>query len=500
MEQEQVLRVENICKNFSSTKALSDVTLEVYRGQIKGLVGENGSGKSTLTSIISGNLKQDSGTMYLFGKPYQPSDSFEASSKGIVMIVQEQGTVGSITVAANLFAGREQMFCKGGILNRKKLNAAAQKLLEKVGATHIDVHQVTDKLSIEDRKLVEMARALYITPELFIVDETTTALSQRGREILYRIIDELHKQNKAVLFITHDISELLQICNTVTVLRDGVYVDTLSKEQMEENKIKSLMVGREVAEDIFHKNEYPPYESEDVVLDIDNVSYGLVKDVSVKLKKGEVLGIGGLSDCGMHDLAKIAYGLIKPERGKVTVISTKDVVKSPSVAIRNKIGFVAKNRDTEALLASASIKDNIVLPSLDMLKKVFFITRNSEKKLAVKWSKALEIKMRNVNQTCSELSGGNKQKVVLAKWMGNESNIFIMDCPTRGIDVGVKETVYRMINKLRSEGKSIIMISEELQEVLGMSDRIIIMKNGEVTKTFENTTGLTESEVIHYMI
>lgn len=496
---EPVIRVENITKYFTSTRALHNVSLEVYPGQIRGLIGENGSGKSTLSSIISGNLKMDSGAMSLLGQPYDPKDSFEASEKGVSMIVQEQGTITTITVGANIFAGREQQFVSMGFLNSKKLNTAAKKLLERVGVMHIRPETLTAKLSLEDRKLVEIARAFYKMPELFIVDETTTALPQHGRDVLYGLIRELKQAGKGVLFISHDIDELMTVCDSVTILRDGEYIDTLDKEQMEPHRMKNLMVGREVTDNYYRADHEASRYSDETVLKGENINYGQLKNINFELKKGEILGLAGLSDCGMHEIGKIAFGRVKPTTGRVLVGDVE--IRNPQQAIRHRISYVSKNRDTEALLSSGSIKDNVVLPSLSDLKKAgFFITRKSERDLTSQWCKKLEVKMHDQNQAVSELSGGNKQKVVLAKWLANQSEIFIMDCPTRGIDVGVKEAIYKMMGELKAQGKSIIMISEELPEVLGMSDRVLVIKDGAVAMEFTRDPALSESNVIQYMI
>jgi ribose transport system ATP-binding protein len=500
MNKQPVIEVKNICKSFTSTKALQNVSLQLYPGEITGLIGENGSGKSTLAAIISGNLKADEGEMFLFGQPYMPSNSFDASEKGISMIVQEQGTIGSVTVAANIFAGREKIFCKYGFLNRKKLNNQAQILLQNIGVDDIDARSITEALSFEDRKMVEIARAFYKTPELFIVDETTTALPLKGRNILYGLIKDLKQKGKSVLFISHDIDELIRVCDNIIILRDGIHVADLNKEEMVPARMKSLMVGREVMDNYYRSDYDPSPKSDKTVLKVSNISSGILKDISFELKEGEILGFAGLSDCGMHDLGKVIFGLNKPSIGKVED-GDGVLISYPQKAIRRKIGFMSKNRDTESMLITLSIKENIVLPSLHNLKKFgFFITPKSETRLADKWCKYLNVKMRELRQACSELSGGNKQKIVLAKWLGNDSNILILDCPTRGIDIGVKEAIYKIMIELKKQGKSIIMISEELPELIGMSDRIIVMKDGTVTKTFVRNKELTEAEVIQYMI
>lgn len=500
MEKTPLLEVKGISKSFTSTKALQQVSLAVYPGEVHGLIGENGSGKSTLSAIISGNLKPDEGEMFLFGKPYRPTDSFDASCHGVSMIVQEQGTIDTVSVAANICAGRESQYSRFGILDSKRLTKDAQELLERIGVTDIPATAIAGSLSFEDRKLVEIARAFYKMPELFIVDETTTALPQKGRNILYSLIKQLQEAGKCVIFISHDIDELVQVCNSVTILRDGKYIATLGKEEMEPNRMKSLMVGREVV-DNFYRSDYETVPADaPVSLDVSGVSSGILKDISFQLHKGEILGLAGLSDCGIHEVGKVVFGLTKAESGTITV-PEHGRITSPPKAIRARMGFMSKNRDTESMLITLTVQENIVLPSLNNLKKLgFFITPKSEKNLADTWCTKLSVKMRDLNQSCAELSGGNKQKIVLAKWLGNNSDIFILDCPTRGIDIGVKETIYRIMEDLKRQGKSIIMISEELPEVIGMSDRILVLKDGSIVKSFERSPELSESDVIQYMI
>lgn len=500
MLRQSVIKVEGISKSFGITKALQNVCMEIYPGEIRGLIGENGSGKSTLSAIISGNLKPDSGEMRLFGEKYVPNNSFEGSEKGIAIIVQEQGTIATISAAANIFAGREKQFCKMGLLNSAKLTEEAQKLLEGIGVNDIDAKSKIAALSFEDRKLVEMARAFYKMPELFIVDETTTALPQKGRKLLYELIKKVKQAGKSVLFISHDIEEIIEVCDTVTILRDGVITAELTEEDMIPHKMKSLMVGREIIDDFYRENDDPAPTSEETLLSVRNINWGILKDISFELKHGEILGIAGLSECGMHELGKIMFGLIKPENGEV-VIKNKVKITSPTLAIKNRVGFVSKNRDHESVLISMNIRDNIVISSLNNLKKAgFFITPGSEKKLAKQWCGELNVKMRGISQSCSELSGGNKQKVVLAKWLANDSDLLILDCPTRGIDVGVKEAIYRIMEHLKAQGKSMIVISEELPEIIGMCDRIIVLKDGDITNTFTRSPQLAESEIINYMI
>lgn len=500
MERTPLLEVKGISKSFTSTKALQKVSLSVYPGEVHGLIGENGSGKSTLSAIISGNLKPDEGKMVFAGKPYSPTDSFDASCHGVSMIVQEQGTIDTVSVAANICAGRESRYSRFGILDSRRLTKDAQELLERIGVTDIPATAIAGTLSFEDRKLVEIARAFYSLPELFIVDETTTALPQKGRNILYSLIRQLREAGKSVIFISHDIDELIQVCDSVTILRDGKYIDTLNKEEMTPHRMKSLMVGREVVDNFYRSDFEAVPEDAPVALEVSSVYSGILKDISFRLRKGEILGLAGLSDCGIHDVGKVVFGLTKAESGTVKTPQHGIITSAPK-AIRAKMGFMSKNRDTESMLITLSIQENVVLPSLGNLQKLgFFIAPKSEKQLADNWCTRLSVKMRDLNQSCAELSGGNKQKIVLAKWLGNNSDIFILDCPTRGIDIGVKETIYRIMEDLKRDGKSIIMISEELPEVIGMSDRILVLKDGQIVKSFDRSPELSEADVIQYMI
>lgn len=498
MEKEVLLEVNHIYKSFGITKALKDVSFKVYAGEVRGLIGENGSGKSTVSSIISGIQKADQGDMVYEGKAYQPENILDANSQHICMIVQEQSTVATISVAANIFIGKEDMFSKAGVVDSRKMEAEARKALEEVQIKHIQPGTLTKYLSFEDRKLIEIARAFYMKPKILIVDETTTALSRQGRELLYSLMERLCKQGGSVLFISHDIEEVMAKSDAVTVLKDGVMTATLEKSEFSEGKIRNLMVGREISSDYYRVDKECKYENK-VVLKAENITHGMLKDVTVELHKGEILGIGGLTECGMHDLGKLMFGVMKPERGKV-VFNGSIPVTTPSTAIKNHIGYMSKNRDTEALLTTLSIQDNICVSGYQEISKKGLITARSEREFSGKWANEINVKMSSVKASVNSLSGGNKQKVVVAKWLANGTEIFIMDCPTRGIDVGVKAAIYRLMERLKAEGKSILMISEELTELLGMSDRIIILKDGKKAGEFRRDEVFTEQKIIEVMI
>lgn len=502
MDKEVLLEVRGINKSFSTTKALKSVDIKVYRGEVRGLIGENGSGKSTLSGVIFGTVRKDEGEMFINGEPYAPTSPLDAGKNKVSMIVQEMGTIPGITVAANLFLGREDMFAHCGIVNVAQMRKMAKACLQRIGVDDIAPECLVDSLSFEDRKMVEIAKAMDIDPEILIVDETTTALSQKGREILYKVIGKIKQNNGSAIFISHDLDEMVMYCDSLTVMRDGNVVDTVDAKKVTQHEIKQLMVGREISDEFYRADFCPDYEDE-VVLKVENLAMtGVVSDFNLDLHKGEILGIGGLTDCGMHEIGKLIFGLLKPDCGGAyyTGNNKRVELKNPSICIENKIGYMSKNRDTEALMLISSIKDNICLPSLDKIKRNEWISHRAQRDLAKEFASQMNVKMRDIDQYCLYLSGGNKQKVVIAKWLSNDTNIFIMDCPTRGIDVGVKAAIYKMMEGLKKQGASIIMISEELPELIGMSDRLMVLKNGKVNKVFDRSRELTEKEVIQYMI
>lgn len=500
MEENVLLSVKGMNKSFTSTKAIVDVTMDVHYGEIRGLIGENGSGKSTLASMITGSLKPDSGEMFYEGKPYAPSSMIDSKNQGISILVQEMGTINGISVADNIFMGKEDSFSKVGNVKHGKIINESKRVLADIGEGRIDPAESIDNLSFEERKIIEVAMAMHNNPKLLIVDETTTALSQKGREKVYSIMRRMKEEGKAVLFISHDLGELEEVCDKVTILRDGHYIDTLSEGDITADKMRQLMIGRELSGHYYREDTKASY-SDEVVLRVENVSWeNELYDISFDLHKGEILGVGGLTDCGMHPLCKIIFGAIKPDKGEVTVVGKNEKIKNPPDAVRENIAYMPKDRDQESILLGTSIKDNIVLMALNQLKNGPFISRKSEKKLAQKYADRLKIKMQGIEQLVKDLSGGNKQKVVVAKWLANDSEILIMDCPTRGIDVGVKAAIYDLMNELKNEGKSIIMVSEEMPELIGMSDRIVILKNGRQTAELMRDENLNEQSLIQHMI
>lgn len=499
--QEVLLTASKMCKSFGATVALDNVDLSIYKGEIRGLIGENGSGKSTISSIIAGMQPATSGSVTFKGEPHNPLNMTDALKKGIGMVVQEQGTISNISIAENIFLGNLDSFGKFGFVNRKKLNAAAKEALAKIGIDDINPGARTSTLDLQDRKLIEIAKVINENPEIFIVDETTTALSQRGRSLIYSLMEKLKSENKAVLFISHDLEELMNTCDTLTVLRDGKLIENLNKQDFDEEKIKQLMVGREM-KGSYYRSDFDGTYADEVVLDVQNATSGnSLNNFSIQLHKGEILGIGGLSHCGMHTLGKVIFGFEPLKSGKVIHKKSGETISSPIKAMKQNIGYVSKDRDVEALSLQTSIKDNISIAGLNRIaNRKIYISGKAEERYVQNQIETLNIKCASMNQFVQYLSGGNKQKVVFGKWIARNSEILILDCPTRGVDIGVKASMYDLIYKMKKEGKSIIIISEELPELIGMSDRLIIMKGGRQTAEFVRDESLDETKIIGHMI
>ena len=509
-----LLEIKNMTKIFGPVVALNDVDLTLRKGDVLGLIGENGSGKSTITSIAAGMQKATKvESMQYKSKDWSPASMLDALNNcgegehGIGMIVQESGTIAGITVAENIFLGELSQFrvfkLKNGKtfgpINRRKLNKAANDALDAIGVSTVRGNMPMVTLDFQSRKLVEIAKIMLKDPDVLVIDETSTALAQDGRQILYNIINKFRGTEKAVIFISHDLDEIMEVCDTLTVLRDGKIIRTFEKSEYNPDDIRRAMIGRDLQGD-YYRSDFEPTWQEEVVLEANNLNYiEQLKNVSIQLHKGEILGVGGLAGCGMHELGKVLFGALKPQSGTVTVNGKP--MKNEAVAMKNQMGYVSKDRDVESLALSASIKDNIAIGGMEKYAiKNFLIWDPIEKKYVDEQIENLSIKCSDRNQTTGTLSGGNKQKVVFGKWVGRGSEILILDCPTRGVDIGVKQAMYQLMVKLKGEGKSILMISEEMPELMGMSDRLLIMKDGEIKKEFTRSADLTDAEIINYMI
>ena len=499
MEKKIILVADKIDKQFDITHAVDNVSLTIAAGEIRGLIGENGSGKSTFSQMLCGIYTIGGGTFTLDGKELHVRNQVEANNEGVAIIVQEMGTLSGLTVAENIFLGHEEPFMNGIVKNTAAMNKEAQRLLNEYGFGRINAAAMIDQYNFEDRKLVEIVKATYMKPKILVVDETTTALSQNGRLELYKIMDQVRADGRSVIFISHDLGEVLEHTDTVTILRDGEYIDTVNTKDVTEDDLKRLMVGREIG-NAYYRTDYGTPISKEVVLTIKNVTVPKqIYDISFELHKGEILGFGGLSECGMHEVGKAIFGASWDREGSVT-LADRTAINDIPTAIKHSIAYASKNRDVESIIINESIRNNIMLPSINDLANHGLLNSRKLTKFAEKHAADMQTKMASVHQFVSDLSGGNKQKVVLARWLGKGSDILVLDSPTRGIDIKVKQIIYALMQELKEQGKSIIMISEEIPELLGMSDRIFIMKDGKINGEFFRSKELDENDLIAKMV
>ena len=499
MSDKVLLVAEHIDKRFGITHAVNDVSLTINAGEIRALIGENGSGKSTFSQMLCGIYTIGGGTFTLDGKELHCRNQVEANNEGVAIIVQEMGTLSGLTVAENIFLGHEEPFMHMGVKDTRAMNKAAQRLLNEYGFERIKASDMIDLYNFEDRKLVEIVKATYMKPKILVVDETTTALSQNGRYELYKIMDAIRADGRSVIFISHDLGEVLTHTDTISILRDGEYIDTVKTKDMTEDDLKRLMVGREIGS-AYYRTDYGEPISDEVVLSVKDVSVpGQISHVTFDLHKGEILGFGGLSECGMHEVGKAIFAASWDRSGSVTLADGTQINDIPT-AIKHSIAYASKDRDNESIILNESIRNNVILPSIDDLANHGILNGKKLTAFADKYAKDMQTKMQNVGQFVSDLSGGNKQKVVLARWIGKGSDILVLDSPTRGIDVKVKQAIYALMADLRKQGKSIIMISEEIPELLGMADRIIVMKDGEFSGEFLRDPKLSEEDLIAKMV
>ena len=499
MAKKPLLVAENIDKKFDITHAVDNVSLTIDAGEIRGLIGENGSGKSTFSQMLCGIYTIGGGTFKLDGKELHVRNQVEANNEGVAIIVQEMGTLSGLTVAENIFLGHEEPFMNGMVKNTTAMNKEAQRLLNEYGFGRINAANMIDAYNFEDRKLIEIVKATYMKPKILVVDETTTALSQNGRMELYKIMNQVRADGRSVIFISHDLGEVLDHTDTVTILRDGEYIDTVQTADVTEDDLKRLMVGREIG-NAYYRTDYGTPISKEVVLSVKNMTVPKqIYNISFDLHKGEILGIGGLSECGMHEVGKAIFGASWDREGSVTLADGTEINSIPT-AIKHSIAYASKDRDNESIILNESIRNNVVLPSIDDLANHKLLSGRKLTRFAKKHADDMQTKMASVHQFISDLSGGNKQKVVLARWMGKGSDILVLDSPTRGIDVKVKQAIYALMQELKAEGKSIIMISEEIPELLGMSDRIFIMKDGKINGEFLRSKQLDENDLIAKMV
>ncbi len=501
MRDDYVLEIRGLNKRFGPTHANKDIDFTLKRGEIRGLIGENGSGKSTLISQIAGIHMRDSGEMFVNGEAYDPHSPLDANNAKISMVMQELGVVGNLSAGVNVYLGRTQQFSRFGIVNLKKMRKAAQAEFEKWGLNMPPLGEMTDGMMIESRKMIELARALSIDPDILLLDEVTQSLSLNNRSKLYDLIKRFKEMGRSIIVITHDIEEMVEITDTITVLRDGELVGNVNSRETTPDEIRMMMVGREINGEYYRADMAPSYDDE-VVLEVRDLTVPHeISDVSFDVHAGEILGFCGLSDSGIHSVGKAVYGLSKPSKGSVYLKANDVSITRPMDALRNNVGYVPKDRDNEALMIQASIKDNFCLPSLVELEgKAWFLSPRKLNKLSADMVDKLSVKCTGIEQRMSALSGGNKQKVNFGRWLAKDLKLLILDCPTRGVDVGVKAYIYQLMKEAKQNNIATILISDELTEVLGMADRLLVMKDGCITKEIRRDEDFTEQSVIGVMI
>ena len=472
-----ILTMKGIDKSFPGVHALDHVDLEVRKGEVHALMGENGAGKSTLMKVLTGIYHKDSGTITYEGKEVEFSNPREAQDAGIVIVHQELNMMGHLTVAQNIFIGRE--FMKGKLIDDKKMNEEAKKLFNQLGID-IDPTETMSRLTVGKQQMCEIAKAISHDARVIIFDEPSAALTEAEIEELFKIIRDLRKKQLGIVYISHRMDEIKVITDRVTVMRDGGYVGTLITEECTKDDIINMMVGRVIYED--PKTESAVPKDAPVVLKVEHLNAGrMVKDVSFELRKGEILGFSGLMGAGRTETARALFGADPKQSGDIYVNGEKVDIKNPQDAVKCGIGYLSEDRKRYGIVVDKTVAENSTMASLEFYMKGMFIDKKKENEAAQKYVDLLRTKTPGVDQLVVNLSGGNQQKVVIAKWLIRNCDILIFDEPTRGIDVGAKSEIYQLMNELAAEGKSIIMISSEMTEILRMSDRIIIMCEGRKT-------------------
>lgn len=467
-----ILTMENISKSFPGVKALDDVTFNIYSGEAMALIGENGAGKSTLMKILSGVYKKDAGSIKLNGELIEMSSPNDAIQNGIGIIHQELNLVPDLSVTENIFLGRE-IESKLRKLNKKQMHNVAESLLESLNID-IDPNALVSTLSIAQQQMVEISKALSLNAEIIVMDEPTDTLTDTEVESLFNIIDKLKAQGKGIVYISHRLGEIMDKCERVTVLRDGKLVDEKRIEEVTENEIIRLMVGRTLEEQFPFEN----HNTEEDILVVENLCNRHVDSINFSVKKGEILGISGLVGAGRTELSKTLYGAYKTHSGSIVLNGKQLNLKSPKDGLENGIVYVSEDRKHDGLILMMDIKHNISLPSLDKFKGKLGINQKEERRVAEEYVEKINIRTPSINQTVENLSGGNQQKVAIARALLTDPEVLILDEPTRGVDVGAKREIYELLNKIKEMGKSIIMVSSEMPEILGMSDRILVLHEG----------------------
>ncbi|MCA9447583.1 MAG: sugar ABC transporter ATP-binding protein [Candidatus Omnitrophica bacterium] len=496
---EPILEMRGIAKDFEGVHALSDVDLSVTPGEILALVGENGAGKSTLMKIISGvyPFGEYSGEIRYKGEPLQLGDTREAQNRGIAIIHQELNLVGGMTVAENIFLGHEPTSL--GWVDRKKMRRDTQELLDRLGLKFAPDTLISD-LSVGQSQMTEIAKALAQKVDLLILDEPTSALTDPEIETLFQLLEQLKRQGVTSIYISHKLEEVFRISDRITVLRDGRVISTWATKETDSNHVVSAMVGRDI-EDLFPWRERPIGDTilqvEDLTVEDPSHHRPLLDHVSFELHKGEILGLSGLMGAGRTELAESLFG-VPPGKmsGRILLEGSEIRIRHPKDAIKVGIALLTEDRKQSGCLFNLSVQKNVSLASMKKVSSGPWVRVSSERELAKKYADELAIKSSNLRNLIGTLSGGNQQKVLVARWLATEPKVLILDEPTRGVDVGAKVEIYRLMIELAREGMAILMISSELPEVLGMSDRILVMHEGRVADCL-NREEANQERVMH---
>ena len=474
---EVILEMRNIDKSFPGVHALNNVSFDVRKGEVHALMGENGAGKSTLMKVLTGIYTKDSGSIIFEGKEVEFHNAREAQEAGIVIVHQELNMMGHLTVAQNIFVCRE--FKKGIMIDDKRMNEEARKLFKRLNID-IDPTETMSRLTVGKQQMCEIAKAISHDAKVIVFDEPSSALTDAEISELFKIIRDLRAQNLGIVYISHRMDEIKVITDRVTVMRDGCYVGTLITKDCTKDDIVNMMVGRVIYEEPKSHSMVAP--DAPVVLKVDHLNAGrLVQDVSFELRKGEILGFSGLMGAGRTETARAIFGADPKESGDIYINGKLVQINSPQDAVRHGIGYLSEDRKRYGVVVQKTVSENTTMASLERYLKSVFIDEKAERNTTEDYVGKLNIKTPSVDQLVVNLSGGNQQKVVLAKWLVRNCDILIFDEPTRGIDVGAKSEIYKLMNALAQEGKSIIMISSEMPEILRMSDRILVMCEGKKT-------------------
>ena len=483
--------MKNIYKAFGTNAVLEGVNFDTHGGEIHALMGENGAGKSTMMNILTGMHKKDQGTILINGKEHSYTNPKEAEEHGVSFIHQEMNTWPQMTVLENLFIGKE-MKNKIGFIRSKEMKTLALKTFKELGIT-MDLDADVQTLSVGQQQMIEIAKALMTDCQVLIMDEPTAALTDREIRMLFKIIQHLKTKEVAIIYISHRMEEIFEISDRITVMRDGMTVDTTLTKETNVDDVVRKMVGREISDYYPKKNA----EIGETVFEVKNLSgTSGFENISFSVKSGEIVGFSGLMGAGRTEIMRGIFGIDPISQGEIILEGKKVQLKNPSTSIKAGVGFLTENRKEEGLVLDFSIKDNISLPSIDEFRVRGLVDTKTEDEFVQLLMKRLTVKAQNEDISAGSLSGGNQQKVVLAKWIGIGPKVLILDEPTRGVDVGAKREIYQLMNELAERGVAIVMVSSDLPEVLGVSDRILVVHEGKIAGEI-NRTEATQEKIMN---